>query len=77
MMLNLAHDVPHETLRDVVVWGTYGKEGSDPLRRVTISEMSNDHIGACIREAQGSGAYQDLFRAERAYRKANNIQVLD
>ena len=39
---------PHVTIREYVVWGTYGINGDQPLRYVKLSEMETDHIQACL-----------------------------
>lgn len=41
-------DAPHEIVREAMVWGTYGIDGQGPLRYVTLSEMSTDHIQAVL-----------------------------
>ena len=42
--INLYEDEPHEKLRMEVRWGTYGKDGDDPLRYVRVCDMSNAHV---------------------------------
>lgn len=34
----------HDQMRISFHWGTYGKNGDQPRRWITVSEMSNDHI---------------------------------
>ena len=40
----------HEKVREVISWGTYGKEGTDPFRWITLAEMSTEHIKAVIHD---------------------------
>src|SRR6056300_1496461 len=54
-------DDPHEVVREVVTWGTRGKNGDEPYRTVKLSEMSNAHIKAVI-ETQ-KGMYPQFKRA--------------
>lgn len=41
-------DYNHASLRVMVEWGTRGEKGNLPLRYVTISVMSSDHLQACL-----------------------------
>ena len=47
-LLTVYHDDPHEVIRDVVKWGTYGKSGDEPLKYVTIADMDPYHLRACL-----------------------------
>lgn len=71
-------DDPHKIVREVVKWGTRGKNGDEPYRTVKLSEMSNAHIKACI-ETQ-PGMYPQVKQAminEIAYRDDNTIFIED
>jgi len=37
-----------ESVRDWMVWGTYGKSGKAPLKWVTLKNMTNEHIQAIL-----------------------------
>lgn len=39
-----------EKCRLAPIWGTYGKEGNEPLRHISVSEMSDEHLEAVIKE---------------------------
>jgi len=41
-------DDPHEKVRESMTWGTYGVNGDQPLKRITLAEMDTDHIQACL-----------------------------
>jgi hypothetical protein len=43
--MSLYDNEPHEVQAKVLTWGTYGKNGDQPLQHVSISEMSTAHIG--------------------------------
>jgi len=47
--LSVYDNEPHEILRDVCLWGTYGKEGKDPLKYIKVSEMTTDHLKAVLK----------------------------
>lgn len=38
----------HEAIRGAVTWGTYGKDGKSPFRRVAVADMETDHIIAVV-----------------------------
>lgn len=65
-------------IRDEVTWGTYGKNGDQPLRYVPVSEMSNDHIQAVL-DLQGRihPNIREVLIMEREYRIENMIEVRD
>ena len=47
-MLTVTSDDSHEVLREVVKWGTYGKQGDETLVHVKIADMSTQHLQACL-----------------------------
>ena len=38
----------HLISRQKFEWGTYGKDGKQPFKRVKLSKLSNDHIQAIL-----------------------------
>lgn len=56
--------------REILLWGTYGKNADQPLRRVLLKEMTNEHIEAIIRtQKQLSELAIQIFKDELDYRK--------
>ena len=47
-MLTINSDDCHEMIREVVKWGTYGKDWSEPLRYVTIACLNPYHLRAIL-----------------------------
>jgi len=41
---------PHSVQRDILTWGTYGKNGDEPLQFKNISEMTSNHLIAVLKE---------------------------
>ena len=41
-------DEPFDKVREAVEWGTYGKDGDQPLSYVKLSDMSTGHIRAVL-----------------------------
>jgi len=65
-------------IRDKVTWGTYGKNGDQPLRCVPVSEMSNDHIQAVLdTQKHIHPNLREVLVMEREYRIENLIEVRD
>lgn len=65
--------------RDILFWGTYGKDGKGPFREVLIKDMSDDHIDNILFKNGGmiNPLYEKYFRAEREYRRTNKIKKKD
>jgi len=64
--------------RDVMLWGTYGKNGDQPLKYVFLKDMTNEHIQAIIDTQKSiSDRYKIAFENELEYRKDNNIKIED
>lgn len=47
-MLTVTSDDNHEAIREVVTWGTYGKNGDETMVHVKIADMSTQHLQACL-----------------------------
>lgn len=78
VFIEVTLDYPHEIVREVVKWGTYGKNGDEPYRQVKLSEMSNAHIRACIETQKNMyPAYKRAMMNELTYRDANSIVIED
>ena len=59
----------HETCREHFTWGTFGKDGKGPFRRVALKDMSDAHIRAVLRtQKQISFDVRRLFENEILYR---------
>lgn len=46
--LSLTLDDPHDILRTVPVWGTYGIDGDQPLCYVSVADMDTAHLEAVL-----------------------------
>ena len=68
--LRLMDEEPHSVLRHAVTWGTYGKEGDQPLSRVTIADMDTEHLEAVLDTQMGMyPQVSSLMEAELKFRK--------
>lgn len=55
---------PHDIQRVVLTWGTYGKHGDEPYRRVTIAEMSLGHLVAVLETQNPSPVHKACMEKE-------------
>ena len=59
-----------QMVRDWMVWGTYGKNGNEPLRFVLLKNMSDEHIQAILdTQFHISRFYRREFKRELKLRK--------
>lgn len=63
----------HESIRLVLKWGTYGKQGDQPLSYVTIARMETEHLQACLdtQKATMRPAMYKVMQDELEYRNEN------
>jgi len=60
----------HGFCRQHFLWGTYGKDGKQPFRRVALADMSTEHIKAVLRtQTHLSFEVRRLFENELLYRE--------
>ena len=72
-LLTVYHDDPHEVIRDAVTWGTFGINGDEPLKYVTIADMSTEHLQACLdtQKTTMHPAMYSVMQDELEYRDEN------
>jgi len=55
----------HDKVREVVKWGTYGKDGNQALTYILLKDMSTEHICACLENVPSMHpAYKESFKEE-------------
>ena len=65
-------------VRDWMKWGTYGKEGDQPLKYVILKDMSDEHIKAILRTQPHIKGhfYEKQFNKELKRREKNpNLSI--
>lgn len=68
----------HEKARQRLAWGTYGKNGDQPLTWKLIKDMSDDHINNVLADVRSiTPIIKDTLLEELVYRKNSNIRVQD
>ena len=75
--LTIYSDAPIEQIREVFTWGTYGKDGKQPLKRVLLKDMSNSHLQNIIVNCTLSNSILKIFQRELEYRFDVDIEILD
>lgn len=67
-----------EAVREVLEWGTRGKNGDEPRRSIYLKSMTNDHISACLEtQLRMHPYYREAFEMELQYRKEHGIDIRD
>ena len=67
--LTLYDNEPHEVQRVVLKWGTYGKNGDQPLTLVPIAEMEDEHLEAVLDRFHVSDVRRAAMTKELEYRQ--------
>lgn len=63
--------------RKTITWGSYGREGNQPLRYIPVCEMTNDHLEAVLDNCRPMHYIQECMKQELQYRNDNNIYIVD
>lgn len=56
-------------LRMKPCWGTYGKDGNEEYRKISVSEMSIGHMNAILETQEPSDYIKWLIKKEKKFRK--------
>lgn len=67
-VLTLYSDSAHSVQRDCITWGSYGKNGDEPLKYLTIAEMSDEHIKAVLTKCNPYPIIRDCMVEELKHR---------
>lgn len=69
--LHVTTDDPFEVQREAFTWGSYGKNGDEPLHYIKLKDMETEHILAILKtQTRIDGTYvQELFMQEMDYRE--------
>jgi hypothetical protein len=70
--LSLYDTEPHEVQRKVIVWGSYGKNGDQPLTYKAVADMETEHIEAVLRECQPRDVIKACLETELKQREVKN-----
>lgn len=68
--LSVYADECHTKVRCVLTWGTYGINGDEPCKFLTLNEMTTPHIEAVIKNVKRLDPWRkQIMENELAYRK--------
>ena len=65
----LYDDEPHSVQREVLTWGTYGINGDQPIKFVTIAEMDTGHLQAVVKMKNVRPLIRDCMKEELEQRE--------
>lgn len=61
----------HEVVREVATWGSYGKNGDEPLKYILMKDMTEEHIQNCLNNCYRMHPhYREAFENELQWREA-------
>lgn len=72
--MSLYSDDNFEEIRELLSWGSRGKNGDQPLTFLPLSKMENGHIEALLNLGYVGDMYKEMLRKELKYRQDNNIK---
>jgi len=67
--MNLYDDEPHSVQREVLKWGTYGINGDQPLKWLSVAEMETGHIEAVVKMSNVRPLIRDCMKEELGQRE--------
>jgi hypothetical protein len=71
--LSLYDDEPFDIIRQHIKWGTYGKNGDQPLQYKPLKDLEDDHIQAILdTQKQILGNLKGYLIKEQNYRQQSN-----
>lgn len=73
--MSVYDDAPHSIQREVLKWGTYGIDGDQPLKFVTIAEMDTTHLEAVVKISGIRPEFRNCMEDELGQREMNDGEV--
>lgn len=65
----------HDVVREVATWGSYGKNGDEPLKYILLKDMSDEHIQNCLNNCYRMHPhYRVAFENELQWRKNGDVK---
>lgn len=72
--ISLYDDSPFWLIREHLAWGTYGKDGKQPLTWKPLKKLDTDHIQVLIDDGLGSDWFKEFLKKELEYRNKEIIK---
>ena len=71
--LTVTTDADHSVCREACEWGTYGKDGDQPLSYIKLCDMDTDHIEAVIENVPSiRPSIKEMMKRELQFRSNNS-----
>ena len=65
----------HDVVREVATWGSYGKNGDEPLKYTLIKDMTEEHIQNCLNNCYRMHPhYREAFENELQWREVGGVK---
>jgi len=73
--LSITDKTPFSEIREKFHWGSYGVNGDEPLKMNRLSELTNSHIEAIIKNVfkNKKSTFASWFKMELEYRRENML----
>ena len=70
-------DDPHEKIREVLSWGSYGRDGKQEKRYILLKCLTDEHLYAILRTQSHikDTPIEKVLKDEQEYRKVNEIVI--
>ena len=70
---------PHEKIREILSWGSYGRDGKQEKRYILLKCLTDEHLEAILRTQSHikNTPIEKVLKDEQEYRKVNEIVVKD
>jgi len=69
--ISLTTESPHVEIREHFGWGTYGKDGKEPLHEILLKDMETGHLEAVMRtQTHLAPVLVKLFESELNFRNS-------
>ena len=70
---------PHEKIREVLSWGSYGRDGKQEKHYILLKDLTDEHVDAILRTQSHikDTPIEKVLKDEQEYRKVNKIVVKD
>ena len=68
---------PHEKIREIFSWGSYGKDGKQKKRYILLKDLTDEHLEAiiCTQVHVRGTVVEKVLKDEQEYRLKNKIEV--
>ena len=72
--LSLYSNAPHREIREKLSWGTYGKNGDEPLKYILLKDLETEHIKAILKtQTHLHPAFKGIFSKELELRAIRSM----